>query len=144
MKENFDDAFEMTVMGYEGGSKMTQDKDDPGGLTKYGLSKLANPDLDIANLTKEEAKSVYRERYWNACDCDTLNPPWDYIMFDTAVNLGVARAKKEKELSSSPEEYHLHRLLWYKILVSRKPNMERYFRGWVNRVLSLWLSTRYK
>lgn len=39
MRENFDKAFNLTVMQFEGGSAQTDDKDDPGGLTKYGISK---------------------------------------------------------------------------------------------------------
>ena len=42
------------VLAHEGG--YVNDPDDPGGETKYGISKKAYPKIDIKNLTKEEAK----------------------------------------------------------------------------------------
>ena len=41
------------VLESEGG--YVNDKDDPGGETNMGISKRAYPDLDIKNLTREEA-----------------------------------------------------------------------------------------
>ena len=37
---------------------------DPGGETKYGISKRAYPHLDINNLTLDEAEAIYRLDYW--------------------------------------------------------------------------------
>ena len=45
------------VIEHEGG--YVNDPDDPGGETKYGIAKKSNPDVDIANLTIEEAKKIY-------------------------------------------------------------------------------------
>lgn len=53
------------VFKNEGGSKLTDYKKDPGGLTKFGFSKKNHPDLDIANLTEEDAKKLAKERYWD-------------------------------------------------------------------------------
>ncbi len=41
----------------EGG--YSNDKNDPGGETKYGISKRSYPQLDIKNLTIQQAKEVY-------------------------------------------------------------------------------------
>ena len=35
------------------------DPDDPGGLTKYGIDQRSHPNVDIRNLTEEEAKDIY-------------------------------------------------------------------------------------
>ena len=45
----------------EGG--LVNDPNDPGGLTKYGISKFAHPDVDIQALTEEEARSIYAKEY---------------------------------------------------------------------------------
>lgn len=142
MKENFDRFFNLTVMDFEGGSKQTNDPDDPGGLTKYGISQKAYPNEDITNLTIDRAKALYKRDYWDKVNGDELPYPWDMIMADTSVNCGVSRAVSFKEDASSPEEFHMGRILYYKTLVDRKPNMQKFFRGWVNRVMRLWVETK--
>lgn len=37
---------------------------DDGGVTKYGISQRAYPNLDIRGLTKEQAQSIYRADYF--------------------------------------------------------------------------------
>src|SRR5690554_6299818 len=66
---DFEKAF-VAVLGYEANPRdptggYTNDPNDVGGETKWGISKRANPDLDIKNLTIEQAKQRYLERYWN-------------------------------------------------------------------------------
>ncbi len=38
---------------------LVDDPRDPGGLTKYGISQRAYPDLDIANLSEADARAIY-------------------------------------------------------------------------------------
>lgn len=78
------------VLEREGG--LVDHPSDPGGLTKYGISKRAYPLLDIANLTVEEATEVYRRDYWDASSAGDLPEPLDFYVFDSAVNQGVGRA----------------------------------------------------
>lgn len=101
MKQSFDISFQL-VVGHEGG--FSSDRDDRGNWTsgkvgvgklngtKYGVSAMAYPGLDIKNLTLEKAKEIYRSDYWNRCRCDDLPFPLDYVVFDAAVNHGVSRA----------------------------------------------------
>jgi lysozyme family protein len=91
---NFDRAFEETLE-YEGG--YVNDPDDPGGETKFGISKRQYPDLDIPNLTLEQAKEIYYRDYWQALLLDYFNGSraGERVareIFDTAVNLGVRGA----------------------------------------------------
>lgn len=60
--------------------------------TKYGISALSFPSLDIKNLTVEQAKDIYRKGYWDKVEGDKLSPPLAVAVFDTAVNMGVATA----------------------------------------------------
>ena len=53
----FQQALKHTLK-WEGGSKFTDDPHYPGGATKYGISKRAFPDLDIPNLTYEQAGAL--------------------------------------------------------------------------------------
>lgn len=86
---NFDQAFERTV-GHEGG--YVDDPRDPGGETKFGISKRAYPDEDIKALTIMRARELYRRDYWDRCQCDQL-PGWIAgHVFDAAVNSGIKQA----------------------------------------------------
>lgn len=88
----FDQAFEYS-MEFEGWSETTNDPDDPGGLTKFGVSKASHPNVDIANLTLDGAKAIYRKGYWDAIKGDQFDDERVAIkLFDIAVNAGVRKA----------------------------------------------------
>lgn len=85
----FDQAFEI-VVGHEGG--FSDDPNDPGGRTKYGISQRSYPSVDIPNLMLDGAKALYRRDYWDRCSCDALDPGLALVVFDAAVNNGVGQA----------------------------------------------------
>lgn len=87
----FDQAFDILI-GHEGG--YVNDPSDPGGETKYGISKRAYPSVDIADLTEDQAKQIYKSDYWDKLFLDTAPPPLALICFDAAVNNGVSAATK--------------------------------------------------
>jgi len=76
------------------GETCTDHPDDAGGLTKYGISRRWNPDVDVENLTREEAIEIYRESYWEGEHYDELPPEIAIKTFDLAVNMGKADAVK--------------------------------------------------
>lgn len=88
---NFDQAFER-VIGHEGG--YVNDQRDPGGETKYGISKRSYPNVDIKNLMLDQAKAIYRRYYWDRLHMDELPPAIRFDLFDAAVNSGVGTAAK--------------------------------------------------
>lgn len=49
------------VVAREGG--YVNDPNDPGGETKFGISKKAHPNVDIKNLTREGALAIYKSEY---------------------------------------------------------------------------------
>ncbi len=87
-----DNAFPI-LLGFEG-TEFTNYKNDLGGETKYGISKAAYPNVDIANLTEEQAKAIYATDYWLKGNCQKLKPELQYAHFDTCVNMGVNEAVK--------------------------------------------------
>jgi lysozyme family protein len=98
----FDDAFE-DLIGHEGG--YVNDPRDPGGETKYGISKRAYPHVDIKALTVDQAKVIYRRDYWAPAQCDTLPASVAFDVFDMAVNSGVTTAIRtlQKALGVTPD-----------------------------------------
>ena len=86
----FDDAF-ARVVGLEG-RYTPPGTDDPGGETRFGVSKRAYPQVDIRNLTLPDAKAIYLRDYWLKAGCDKVPDVLSYDLFDMAVNQGVGVA----------------------------------------------------
>lgn len=84
------------------GSKYTNDPDDPGGPTKYGITLIdyrlyvnkRGRARDVARLTWPVAKQIYKKKYWDRCRCDELPSGVDYCVFDYGVNSGTGRPRK--------------------------------------------------
>jgi len=85
----FDAAFERLI-GHEG--DYVNDPRDPGGETKYGISRRAYPGEDIAGMTLERAREIYRRDYWSPAGCDAVPDGIKFDLFDMAVNSGVKTA----------------------------------------------------
>lgn len=89
---DFDKAFDR-LLGHEG--KYVNDPNDPGGETNWGISKRSYPDLDIKNLTKEQAKAIYYRDFWNRINADKLYDGVAFQAFDFAVNSGIETAVRK-------------------------------------------------
>ena len=82
--EMFNRACDM-LLGEEAG--YVNDPNDPGGETKWGVSKRSYPNLDIKNLTREDAKTkVYKPDFWDYLELDSFPPRLAFLVFDSAVN----------------------------------------------------------
>ncbi len=124
------------LLAREGG--YVNDLADPGGETKYGISKRAHPDLDIKNLTVQQAADVYQRDYWTPAGCDQLDQPAALAVFDTAVNVGVQRARAMWGMVNGDVNAFLWgRLQYYDDLTILKPQMQKFLPGWLKRVLLL-------
>lgn len=86
------DIFIEEVLKNEGG--YVNDKNDPGGETKYGISKKSFPNINIKELTKDDAKKIYKERYWNDLYDEIPNKFFAFKLFDLGINIGVKRVIK--------------------------------------------------
>jgi lysozyme family protein len=80
------------VVGLEGG--YVNHTNDPGGETKFGISKKSYPNLDIQNLTLDQAKEIYKRDFWDKVYGDYLPYKVGLLAFDAAVNHGVRAAIK--------------------------------------------------
>ncbi len=77
------------VFRHEGG--YVNDRRDPGGETKFGISKRSYPAEDILNLTKARAAEIYRQDFWLRISGDHLPAGMDLVTMDPAVNSGLSR-----------------------------------------------------
>ena len=80
------------VLEHEGG--YVNHPSDPGGETKYGISKRAYPEVNIADLTEEDAEEIYFNDYWNRIKGEELPAGVACVVMDYAVNSGISRASK--------------------------------------------------
>lgn len=90
------------LIGEEGG--FTNDPADPGNWTggavnagvckgtKFGISASAYPGTDIANLTLDQARTIYSVAYWAPIEGEYVPPAIGLLLFDAAVNNGVERS----------------------------------------------------
>lgn len=153
---SFDAAIDV-VLKNEGGYCF--DSSDPGGETNFGICKRQYPQLDIAQLTREDACNIYRRDYWYF---DLISDQGIATkLFDMSVNMGKGTAAKliqraccdlnrsvaidgglgpyTIEAINSLEPLALLSKLrelaagHYYGLVSRNPKLAKFLNGWLKR-----------
>ena len=149
------------VFEHEGG--YVNDPDDRGGETKFGISKRNHPDVNIKDLTINEAMEIYKNEYWKPSKAEKLKPELRYQYFDMVVNAGQRNAVKilqracnhkikkgtklvvdgrigPKTLKASEKlkesRFKAFRVLHYASIVIKNPKQEKFFYGWYRRMHS--------
>jgi lysozyme family protein len=88
------------ILKSEGG--FVNHRNDPGGMTNLGVTrnvwkewvKHEVDETEMRSLTPELVTPLYKSQYWDACKCSDLPIGVDYVVFDSAVNMGAFRAAK--------------------------------------------------
>ena len=135
-----EDAFERAVnfvLGVEGDKYVENDAGK--GPSKFGILQSANPGVNVKNLTKDQAKEIYRKNYWDSIGGDELaktNPRLAMVAFDTAVNHGQGTAKKLlTQAENDPEKVLQLRNSFYSDLIQKDPKTySQYSKGWTDRL----------
>lgn len=130
---NFEKAIAF-VLKHEGG--YVNDPKDPGGETKYGICKRNHPTVDIKNLTEDGAKGIYLSEYWLPSGAGKIaDDSLALAVFDTAVNMGISRAVNLLARSEGIfAQFLALRKDYYLNLCRIKPNLQKFLKGWLNRV----------
>ncbi len=148
------------TLANEGGAKFTDDPTDRGGATKYGISQRAYPDVDIRNLSEQQARDIYKRDYWDRTRADDISSQAiAENIFDTGVNMGVRTASRlaQVALSIDPADgiigsgslkvintadetlfianYTLAKIARYAVICNRNKAQKKYLLGWINRAL---------
>ena len=158
MLTQFDDIIEV-VLEHEGG--YVNDPQDPGGETNFGIAKRSHPDVDIKNLTKDGAKEIYYKDYWIKNRVPQMPEDLKHFYFDMCVNQGRGRAVKILQRAANAkgadlkvdgglgpktigslknvelERVRAYRIKYYADLVTRKPDLEKFYFGWFRRGLEV-------
>ena len=158
-RERFEQAVAM-VLTHEGGH--VNDPVDPGGETKYGISKRSYPHLDIASLTEAQAKDIYYRDWWLRLRCNEIQD--DGVaqkLMDTAVNVGLRTgvrllqqalvevgqavtvdgvigpqtiaAANRAESGKLLAAMRCQQAAHYRGLIRKNPRLAKFERGWINR-----------
>ncbi len=126
------DANVSKVFTREGGYKPA---DSNGAPVNFGINQKANPDIDVKNLSQDQAKSIYKARYWDPIGGDQLPPATAAVAFDAAVNQGVSYAKQLIEKTGGdPQKMLAQRMQDYTELAKRDPSKAPLLNGWLNRL----------
>lgn len=150
---NFGYAFQI-VIGIEKG--YVDNPKDPGGETKYGISKRSYPDINIKELTLDDAKKIYKRDYWDKLECDTMPWPVCLVLFDSAVNHGITATIKmaqkvvelqdngvfdnrlKTEMLNTPPYKFVTRFIARRLsLYTSLKTWDTFGRGWTNRIATI-------
>lgn len=159
-EERFRYAVEV-VLRHEGG--YVNDPDDPGGETKYGISKRSYPNLDIKRLTREKAAEIYYVDWWQRYRYDRLESiDIAAKVLDLSVNVGPRQAHVmlQRALHAAGMEYvvvdgiigpqtieaanranpamviaalRAEAAAYYRRLIETNPKLAKFERGWMRR-----------
>ena len=144
-KEHFEKTLKF-VLQREGG--YVNNPNDLGGETNKGITyrtynayrkSKGLPPKSVKYISDEEVKDIYYNNYYKASGADKISDPkLSAYVFDTAVNMGVSRAKTFLSQSNgSADKFEQLRRAKYDEFVAAKPSQKRYLQGWNNRVTEL-------
>ena len=157
------DVIEAIIIA-EGGAKYTNDPEDRGGGTKFGITQKRFPKLNIKTLTYDDAYRIYKREYWDRYKVKRLPAKFRHVYMDMLVNLGPGKAARILQRGANAiVKPHLKidggigpktikalrlkkvdigkiraaRIYMYCMIVSRKPEQIRFLEGWINRALEV-------
>ena len=159
MATKVDDMIDRLI-AREGGAKLVNDPDDPGKLTKYGISKRSYPSLDITNLSYDAAKDIYIRDFYLGNHVHLLPVAMQEPVLDFCVHSGGMKAvvQLQRLLGATADGvigpqtvaklatvdvpnfiavYNRERIAFLIRQVVDRPTKLKYLLGWVMRVLNL-------
>lgn len=144
MDELFKKALQF-VLKWEGG--YVNNPNDKGGATNKGitqntynswLKKHNRPFKDVKNISNLEVEEIYYNNYWLAAGCNKMTSKLAVLVFDTAVNMGISRAKQflKEAQWKYPDKFIQAREEKYKEF-AQYGNQNIFLKGWLNRLNDL-------
>ncbi len=141
--KNFKSAM-VRMFGAEG--EYSNHKNDKGGETMYGVTKDTLSDykkkhpefknVNINNITKEQASRIYYDEYWKKSGADKIKDKnLAYVHFDATVNHGIGNSRKFLEQSGGDFDKYIEiRRKFYNDIIKNKPSQNVFYKGWINRL----------
>jgi hypothetical protein len=124
----FDHAVEH-VLANEGGYAA---RDMNGAPVNFGINQKANPGVDVKNLTKDQAKQIYHDKYWVPSGAESLPANMQAPYFDVYIrNPKFAKAALAKS-GGDPEKFMDQADSYFQGLAA-KPGNEKYAHPYADR-----------
>lgn len=149
----------LRVIQIEGG--YVNNQNDKGGETKYGISKRSYPNLDIKNITSDQAYEIIKRDFYDVMKIgQVVDPSVRSKLIELAVHMGVPVASKLVQgvvgvkvdgiigpitvsaINGKPNGADLvnqimkAQLLYYCDRVEKDPGQSVFLRGWVKRAVT--------
>lgn len=139
------------IIGHEG--DYVNDPADPGGETKFGISKRSYPDVDIKQLTISQAKALWFHDFWmpvrdlphcsvqfQLCDAAYHHGFHNAVQFLQravgAADDGVWGARSKEAYNKLSENDILLRFIGYRLqFMTKLTRFDRFGRGWSRRIV---------
>jgi len=124
--------------------------------TKYGIAARFFPYLDIKNLTYQQARQIYFEKYYLPMNLSGIHDELSVLqIFDFGINAGKGNAIRTAQrivnvradgliglittnainhFNNFSTAYIQRRKEYYQKLVTQKPQYKIFLTGWLNRV----------
>jgi len=157
------DVYLKDIFKIEGGRTSKAIEKKEGFRTKYGVTERSHPEAWAdQDVTKEEARKIYKTKYWDAVKGDlinTISPKVAFVLFDSAINhgqefavnnlqktLGIAETgvldsatidslKTTKDFDFLVDQMLGNRQAEYDRLIYNKPNEYEWAKeGWEDRI----------
>ncbi len=150
---DFVDAIKQVLID-EGG--YSNDPADPGGETNFGIDKRSHPDVDIKNLTVDQAIEIYYQEYWQKYRLDLLPALINKKMLNVGVNTGMKQAAlflqravgvladgqigpitrtavANADVGTTLQSIRDQQRQFYINLANAKPSLAKFLNGWLKR-----------
>lgn len=125
----FDNAVAFTLK-HEGGYAPS---DRNGAPVNFGINAKANPGVDVKNLTQEQARQIYHDKYWVPSGAENLPAAMQTPYFDTYVLNPKQAQKMLAKSDNDPVKFLQLRQNWLKGL----EQSGKYDKAWTNRTNDL-------
>ena len=131
---------------------------DAGGLTKWGIDQRSHPDVNVAQLTQDQATQIYYNAYWVPSHAEELPLGIGEVLFDVKVNggngikwlqevinnLGIpcgidgvfgpaTKAAAQKAGAAALKPLCARRVAYFKAIVDAHPLQAKFIAGWLDR-----------
>jgi hypothetical protein len=117
------------VLGNEGGYSSSDMNGKP---VNFGINQGANPDVDVKNLTRDQAIQIYHDRYWVPSGAEALPANMQAPYFDVYIRNPKVAQRALAASGGDPQKF-MEMTGSYFSHLAQTPEGQKYAKSWANR-----------